>query len=147
MFRLKSSPAKLLSFHQKQARDGRAQLQKVLQLLWKGHMQRAGTAAQHCCSAPQPVLLAEMCVRRESTWHCLQLPVLYACLCSRPACSRGVKTGGRKMHQRLSCISAVCWRTRPGALTLLFSPETPYCFRSLLNSPLQAGQLQNEQVL
>lgn len=34
---LKSSLAKLLSFHQKQETDGRAQLQKVLRLLWKNY--------------------------------------------------------------------------------------------------------------
>lgn len=104
---------------------------------------------QHSTAAlPHSPCCSRRCVSDENppgTAYSSQCGTL--CLCSRPACSRGVKTCGRKMHQRLSCISAVCWRTRPGALTLLSSPEAPYCFRSLLNSPLQAGQLQNEEVL
>lgn len=53
LLRLKSTLAKLLSFHQKQETDGRAQLQKVLRLLWKNY---AGVCCKQGCQHSAAVL-------------------------------------------------------------------------------------------
>lgn len=84
VLRLKSSLAKLLSFHQKQETDGRAQLQKVLRLLWKKQPRRvpqAGASAQRCrsarrcCSVPadgwsgSPCCSWRCCFSEEPAWR------------------------------------------------------------------------------
>lgn len=104
MLRLRSSLAELLSFSQRQETDGRAQLQKVLHLLWKTThcVLQAETSAQccsparSCCVVPVDGWSLSPCYLWRCHFRDSQLPVMYGCLFPRSACC-----GRREMYQNL----------------------------------------------
>lgn len=96
MFRLKSSPAKLPSFHQKQETDGRAQLQKVLRLLWKScpgacSMQgrRHSTAVLHRAAAPSTHGPTAHAAHGDAVSDKNPPGIACSSLCCTPVCAHG----------------------------------------------------------
>lgn len=160
LLRLKSSPAKLQSFHQKQETDGWAQLQEELQLLWKNYpgmcckqgRQDSAAVLHRALLRASGWMVPQLLQLREMPFQggtCLAfLPALFACLCPGLAhCN-----SRRKVHQRLiyvskSYISGVCCRPCPGELTLTTFLAAPPCSVSLLNSPFRSGQLHDKEFL
>lgn len=154
MLGLRSSLTELLSSHQRQETDGRAQLQKdcvfsgkVPTVCCKQRHQHSAAAlhgAAAWCQWMDDLAAHAACGDAISERTCLALlPAMYGCLFQDLLAVIEEKCTKNSLCSPKSYICEVCC----GTCTIISFPEAPHCPVSLLNSPFQSGHLNDEEVL